>query len=1225
MANNRREFRPKEPYTHRLSKILEEYPDGSQILREILQNSDDAGSTEQIFILDHNTYPSNNLIPPDIVNSGLNLDRYQGPALLAQNNTIFDERDYKSLLKLADSEKYDQFNKIGVMGVGFNSIYHITDSPSFITGDKYVILDPHERYFRGGVIIDVDEKMFKEYPNQFAPFRIPCDKHFNGTLFRYPLRTEVDSADSEISTRIYKPDAILEMFDKFYENESINSLLFIKYIERISFYELKKGATELELLYKIQLEGADEVREKRRLIAKNIVPMMNSLKSGVLEGNNQLETSFILTFCRQKGDSKENKSLWLILNYLDDLLETEKYFQREYKRSIGDYKFVPNVGLAVPINDLMNAGSLFCFLPLPISTPFPVSVHGYFAVSTNRRSLWEAAENEDLAAGSLARLKVSWNHYLFEKVLPKAWVRFLRKIPLTIPNISPNDVYKFWSILKEGTSRSLSTFYKDLLQNVINNISIEDRVFKGPSSKIEIGTEFSATDDATQYQESEFHWLSLFDGYFEEENLFDIKLTRIIEKTGFPDKQFDELEGFEMIPLADVTLGTLTQHGNSYVYIYPKDHFDNHINDELNTFKNQLNKFIDKSIRYDLHKALCEYAQEWNLNIKILDEYAVVDMIKFSLNSENADSEEIPILDHYEWICDLWSNLRYRKWDLEKFENLHLIPTSRSTLRQLNTPKSVFSNQINDNILKSIFEKFGAVFVDSRFGEMDRWGRASQYTIKPDDVLSVLKSFRAETSYPKNLNHRLEPPEASQLVDYLSNHLRLANEDEVPNLIEVIKHLPIFTEVDNTSPISLLPGNTNWFLLPQNEESSYGKIIYPSNQGKFLDSSSQNLRYILENTIKIPRLVSLDYWRSYVMPFLESQPPEDKGIVIHRLFERLQSLLDHDPSLKDSLGGISFVPVGTFRMAWQRQTSFDMDLRLVKPKELFDPESLVFEQIFFEDEQAFPVNRFRISRNLFLSNLKSLGMKSILFPDDVINRINTIVARKSQGSFHTKAFDFFKYIDEKWELIENKNHEFMNTILNKEWIPTVDGSGNQIFSKPQDCYYKEYEYLVCLVAPILNYNVKNDNFLRHLRWQTYPEVRKVLEQLESCHVRVSSGQSPENLKAICNAIYEYMNNAFQNDKEAFEIIKNDLENKPWILHNDTFYSADKFVFRLPTEFEDNNSLIVELPIGYISDFRPLFEAMGVRNEIGVKELILIINNMVEGNEERRLSDDEINH
>ena len=116
-----REFRPREPYTHRLRKILEEYPDGSQILREILQNSDDAKSTEQVFILDHNTYPSNKLMEPDLVNykrANLKLDRYQGPALLAKNNTIFEERDFQSLLKLADSEKQDQFDKIG--GKKFN-------------------------------------------------------------------------------------------------------------------------------------------------------------------------------------------------------------------------------------------------------------------------------------------------------------------------------------------------------------------------------------------------------------------------------------------------------------------------------------------------------------------------------------------------------------------------------------------------------------------------------------------------------------------------------------------------------------------------------------------------------------------------------------------------------------------------------------------------------------------------------------------------------------------------------------------------------------------------------------------------------------------------------------------------------------------------------------------------------------------------------------------------
>src|ERR1043166_7930522 len=105
-------FDPSEPYTLRLRKILEEYPDGSQVLREILQNSDDAKSTEQVFILDHNTYSSNSLLEPDSIEyqrQNLTLNRFQGPALLAKNSTIFKDEDFQSLKKLADSEKRDKY------------------------------------------------------------------------------------------------------------------------------------------------------------------------------------------------------------------------------------------------------------------------------------------------------------------------------------------------------------------------------------------------------------------------------------------------------------------------------------------------------------------------------------------------------------------------------------------------------------------------------------------------------------------------------------------------------------------------------------------------------------------------------------------------------------------------------------------------------------------------------------------------------------------------------------------------------------------------------------------------------------------------------------------------------------------------------------------------------------------------------------------------------------
>ena len=90
-------------------------------------------------------------------------------------------------------------------------------------------------------------------------------------------------------------------------------------------------------------------------------------------------------------------------------------------------------------------------------------------------------------------------------------------------------------------------------------------------------------------------------------------------------------------------------------------------------------------------------------------------------------------------------------------------------------------------------------------------------------ILYQLTSFRTDTLYPENLNHNLQIHEASVLVEHLFNYLRITKDNLTPELIEVIKYLPIFIEVDHALPISLLSGNTNWYLLPREEENSYEK------------------------------------------------------------------------------------------------------------------------------------------------------------------------------------------------------------------------------------------------------------------------------------------------------------------------------------------------------------------------------------------------------------------
>ena len=58
---------------------------------------------------------------------------------------------------------------------------------------------------------------------------------------------------------------------------------------------------------------------------------LDLLNSGELDDNNQLvETTYVASFSQQSENFKEPNSEWLILNYLDDLLKVEAYFQEKF-------------------------------------------------------------------------------------------------------------------------------------------------------------------------------------------------------------------------------------------------------------------------------------------------------------------------------------------------------------------------------------------------------------------------------------------------------------------------------------------------------------------------------------------------------------------------------------------------------------------------------------------------------------------------------------------------------------------------------------------------------------------------------------------------------------------------------------------------------------------------------------------------------------------------------
>ncbi|XP_055955039.1 sacsin-like, partial [Patella vulgata] len=195
-----------EPLTTRLHNLLKDYTDGFTIPKEIIQNADDAGATTVKLLYDERIVKEAQTC---LFNEGM--IPCQGPAFWAYNDATFTEDDFRNITRLAGATKKDDSMKIGRFGLGFNSVYNLTDVPSFLSGETYVVFDPHESHLgRSGLKINLNfpgnQLMRHKMKGQFYPFEgvfgcniVNKDRvHFKGTLFRLPLRNSDEAAKSEI-------------------------------------------------------------------------------------------------------------------------------------------------------------------------------------------------------------------------------------------------------------------------------------------------------------------------------------------------------------------------------------------------------------------------------------------------------------------------------------------------------------------------------------------------------------------------------------------------------------------------------------------------------------------------------------------------------------------------------------------------------------------------------------------------------------------------------------------------------------------------------------------------------------------------------------------------------------------------------------------------------------------------------------------------------------------
>ncbi|CAL4060152.1 unnamed protein product, partial [Meganyctiphanes norvegica] len=402
-------FGQSELLTTRLRNILEDYPCDGGIMKELLQNADDAGASEIVFITDFRTHPCRKLFD----------DKYaplQGPSLCVYNNSCFSENDLKGITNLGDSSKKKDPASTGQYGIGFNAVYHITDAPSFLTrgakvphGELLCMFDPLCRYDPEatqqdpGVQFRNLEELRNLHPDSFMGYMEDDVMKGDGTLFRLPLRT---AKDSPISKEVWSPERLANIVDSFKEDMQ-KSLLFLKNIRKITIVKyLKNGNKKIEYVVESKLDKSGEITvdSLRKYIKKNA--------SEYQKDNSKLLCnipSMSFSFDMHVKDSENNLQKWHIVHQLG-AFDSESV-PDDVKNSFfkGDMKLLPHGGVALlldtqPYKNVSQVVS--CYLPLPVKSGLPFSIHGHFALNSSRRDLWTGQD-----------VKSQWNHWILQEVV----------------------------------------------------------------------------------------------------------------------------------------------------------------------------------------------------------------------------------------------------------------------------------------------------------------------------------------------------------------------------------------------------------------------------------------------------------------------------------------------------------------------------------------------------------------------------------------------------------------------------------------------------------------------------------------------------------------------------------------------------------------------------------------------------------------------------------------
>uniref|UniRef100_A0A4W3HU50 Sacsin/Nov domain-containing protein n=1 Tax=Callorhinchus milii TaxID=7868 RepID=A0A4W3HU50_CALMI len=445
------------------TNILKEYDQRHDLFKELVQNAEDAGAGVCRFLVDmrQNSTPPESLIDPGMASC-------HGPALWSYNDELFTPEDFVNIVRVGAASKEKRTEKIGKFGLGFNSVYHVTDVPAILSGQCVLIFDPNVTHLskvikspaNPGIKLNlgVYGRLLRMYPGQFEPYQgiFGCNMspgpgksfHYQGTLIKLPFRTEREARSSEMCSTVYGWREISALTENFREG-AVDLLVFLRSIKEVSLQHLPEAGSpsdqeSVSTQIRIRKEDLEILEVEVDFPTRRIQEQSVGAEHWAIA---DFRESRIVQIEEETELGERNRlSCWLV----HSCFGTGRAL--EISRA-GTGNFVLPLGsVAVPLSKSAShwqpglsalAGRVFCFLPLPIHSQLPVQINGTFAVSSNRKDLWSTGP------------KGEWNQALLQDPVASAYITALWQLKAMSERgqLKQYHYYTFWPDVKAVSSR----------------------------------------------------------------------------------------------------------------------------------------------------------------------------------------------------------------------------------------------------------------------------------------------------------------------------------------------------------------------------------------------------------------------------------------------------------------------------------------------------------------------------------------------------------------------------------------------------------------------------------------------------------------------------------------------------------------------------------------------------------------------------------------------------